>query len=505
MPFANEHRARQSSPDQFKDFRRTKPEGFPSGVEAIIGIKEDGGSEIQSVSFDASQWSPSEAKKWLADHDFSTTVEEATGEKEDAITVRLDELGPDGANIRSVRRWDLLPLESPVKTRAGFVRAQGMITRTGVFTYTRLDGSTVRELRTPEEVFRPDSMRTFELAPLTLGHPPDNLSPDTVDEFQVGAIGSPVRVGSHVRADLLITRKDAIAAVLGGKNKLSCGYDCKTVDRGGTFVNSRGDEFPFDAIQYGIIGNHVAICDNPRAGPSAQIRIDEADAFADLSTEPKGDSKVEFEDVIINGKTHRVPKDVAAAMRADGTLSLVPKVEPKPEPKADDANARALKETQDARDKAQGELAALKAKTADDDKKRADDAKRTDQKEATKKRVSLCAVAVPLLDKKLDELLELDDAEIMKAVIAKEASEVNLEGKSDAFIEGVYQTIAATKVDTKKAITTLINQGKKTGANDKGGDDAQKRADDSRQRMIDRSNNAWKPEYVRKLEAETKA
>lgn len=498
MPFASEHRARQSSPDQFTRFRRTKPEGFPAGIEAIIGFKEAGGSEIQSLAFDAALWTPPKAKKWLDDHDFLTAqFEEATG-KEDAVQIRLDDLAPDGAPIRSVRRWDLLPLEKPERTETGFVRAQGMITRSGVFTYTNRDGSTSRELRPPEEVFRADSLRTFSLVPLTLDHPPDNLNPETAAKFQVGAIGSPARVGSHARADLLITRKDAIDAVMNGKNKLSCGYTCQVVDRGGTFVDADGAEHKFDAIQTSIIGNHVAICDNPRAGPSAQIRIDEADAFADLSKAPKGKT-MEFEEVTINGQTYKVPKDVAAKMRTDGTLKPA---DPTPTPRADDAHARALSDAQKERDKAQGELAAMKAKTADDDKKRADAKGKQDANSATKKRIALVAVASQVLDKKLDELLELDDAEIMRAVIEKQAPDVRLDDKSAAFIEGVFETIATTRVDTTKAITKLVNQGKETARNN-GADDSQKRADDARQRMIKNQREAWIPEDIRK--AQTKA
>lgn len=504
MPFANEHRARQSSPDQFDDFRRTKPSGFPAGVEAVEGIKKDGGSETQSIVFDAAQWDVARSKQWLTDHDLSSAEFEEASDKEFDSMVRLDTLDHEGVAIRSVRRWDVLPLEKTEKTSDGFVRGQGLITRSGVFAYTnRRDGSVVRELRPPGEVFDEDSLRTFSLVPLTLDHPPDNLNPDTVASHQVGSVGHPVRVGSHARSDMLITHKDAIDAVLGGKNNLSCGYSCKVIDRGGTFTDSDGVDHKFDAIQTSIIGNHVAICDNPRAGPSAHMRIDDADAFADLSKQPRGDAKM-FEEITINGKTYKVPKAVADQMRADGVLNAptpTPVPVPVPNPNAD-AHARALQETQTRADKAEGELAALKAKTAEDEKKRIETQAKSDSKEATKKRVALCAVAIPVLDKKLDELLDMDDGEIMKAVIAKQAPDVSIEGKSDAYIEAVFDTIATTRVDTSKAITELVNTGKQTAANS-GGDDSQKRADDARTRMEQRGRDAWKPEIVRKLEAKS--
>ena len=77
---------------------------------------------------------------------------------------------------------------------------------------------------------------------------------------------------------------------------------------------------------------------------------------------------------------------------------------------------------------------------------------------------------------------------------------VKLDDKSAAFIEGVFETIASTRVDTTKAITKLVNQGKETARND-GNDDSQKRADDARQRMITRDRQGWMPEDIRKAQS----
>lgn len=41
------------------------------GVKFVIGFKEEGGSEIQSVIFDGEKWNEEKAKKWLKDHDLS--------------------------------------------------------------------------------------------------------------------------------------------------------------------------------------------------------------------------------------------------------------------------------------------------------------------------------------------------------------------------------------------------------------------------------------------------
>lgn len=502
MPFAKEHRARQANPDQFAFFRRTKPAGFPDGVESIIGVKKDDTEETQSIAFDATQWSAEEAKKWLVDNDFnSAQFEEAKG-KQDGKSIRLDDLSSGGATMRRRRRWDVMPLSKPELTSTGFVRAQGMITRSGVFTYNRLDGTSVRELRAPDEVFREDSLRSFAGMPMTIDHPPENLTPKTAMDFAVGSVSNPVRVGNHVRADLTILRKDAIDAVMSqGKNKLSCGYECTVIDRGGTFVHADGTEERFDAIQTGIDGNHVAICDNPRAGPSAQIRVDEADAYADIPAEqqPKGDS-MEVE-ITINGQTYKVSQAAADRMRADGLLDK-PKDPPKKvEPKKDESgNDRALREVQEERDTLRGEKAALQAKLDSQEKDGKEKKARSDAKTATKQRVELCAIAAGILEDKdgkqmkLDAVLDMDDLDIMKAVIAKLEPEMKVDGEGEAFLRGVFKTLTSTRIDTAKEIQKLVNQGRQTGAENRDDEDndAEKRADAAREGMKQGMKDGWK-------------
>tara|TARA_R100000805_G_C3619827_1_gene123159 strand:+ start:875 stop:2617 length:1743 start_codon:yes stop_codon:yes gene_type:complete len=62
MPFKKEHAARIKSPSGFSDFRRVP--NLDDGVDAIVGIK-DGKSTIQSIRFDKTKFSETQAKKWL--------------------------------------------------------------------------------------------------------------------------------------------------------------------------------------------------------------------------------------------------------------------------------------------------------------------------------------------------------------------------------------------------------------------------------------------------------
>lgn len=84
-PYPNEHASRQKPPN-YKEYARIHPKGFPAGVDAILGIKIVGGkrkSEIQSIRFKASMWTPEKARKWLKDHNFKTNLEVSSKPKKD--------------------------------------------------------------------------------------------------------------------------------------------------------------------------------------------------------------------------------------------------------------------------------------------------------------------------------------------------------------------------------------------------------------------------------------
>jgi HK97 family phage major capsid protein/HK97 family phage prohead protease len=80
-PYPNEHAARLKDPAQYDSLRRVNDEGG-NGVDFIYGIKE-GESELQAIRFRSSLFTATEARAWLADHDFDAIeFEEATGDGE---------------------------------------------------------------------------------------------------------------------------------------------------------------------------------------------------------------------------------------------------------------------------------------------------------------------------------------------------------------------------------------------------------------------------------------
>lgn len=151
------------------------------------------------------------------------------------------------------------------KTSEGYlVCVDSVLARTGKQTYTRdevfNDGEEVEvEVDRPEEeVFSPETLASFENKPLTLTHPDEDVTIENFREYAVGFVrdikkgmdeGKPVMLGT-----LVITDKEAIEGVESGKYKdLSCGYDCDIVDSD-------------NPCQRNIRGNHVALCEQGRAG-----------------------------------------------------------------------------------------------------------------------------------------------------------------------------------------------------------------------------------------------
>ena len=193
---------------------------------------------------------------------------------------------------KTVKRFDTIDascwMYTPfTRTAEGFLTGRAIVTSIGVFTYKNADGTVLRELRLPEEVFAPESLETMKLKPLTNLHPKEWVTPENQKELQVGSLGSDVttttqyRMGSgeitdgiHVAIDITVNRADAIEDVLNGRRALSMGYTCEIEESSGVYMGVE-----YDCIQRKIRYNHCAIVDEARAGDNAMIHLDSADAI----------------------------------------------------------------------------------------------------------------------------------------------------------------------------------------------------------------------------------
>lgn len=158
----------------------------------------------------------------------------------------------------------------------GWLRVDGLLTRTGVFPYRQPDGSVRRELRLDVEVFKPEALESFSLVPVTDEHPPEFLDAGNTRDYARGNVGeTPKRADQFVQAPLFIT-DDALVAKLetGEARELSCGYTCDLEETPG--VTASGERY--DVIQRNIRGNHVAVVPKGRAGREAAVRMDAAES-----------------------------------------------------------------------------------------------------------------------------------------------------------------------------------------------------------------------------------
>ncbi|BAQ47972.1 MULTISPECIES: DUF2213 domain-containing protein [Methylobacterium] len=132
----------------------------------------------------------------------------------------------------------------------------------------RPDLAQVRIYRDPDEIFRPESLRSFGHKPVTLDHPPEAVTPRTWRGVARGHVGDEVvRDGEFVRIPMLLADSSAIAAVQDGRREVSVGYTCDLDWTPGTAP----DGSPYDARQTMVVVDHVAIVAQGRAGPECRI------------------------------------------------------------------------------------------------------------------------------------------------------------------------------------------------------------------------------------------
>lgn len=156
--------------------------------------------------------------------------------------------------------------EHRCKTPEGYlICTDAILARTGKQTYRKneifkdSDDETEIEVdRTEDEVFSPQTLASFENKPVTVEHPDEDVNVHNYKEYAVGFVrdvhrgevdGQPVILGN-----LVITDEQTIQEIENGEHTdLSCGYDCDIADEA-------------NPCQRNIRGNHVALCEQGRAG-----------------------------------------------------------------------------------------------------------------------------------------------------------------------------------------------------------------------------------------------
>lgn len=170
----------------------------------------------------------------------------------------------------------------------GFLVDTPIVARLGVQVYYMEDGRTVREFRPAEEVFKDESLASYQGKPMTLDHV--FVNSENAKKVVVGSVsGKAEPLGSLVVAPIVVYDNVAIQeAIAGNAKELSVGYSAildETPGWGdpltGEYVlKSDGEQFDvpegwqeFDAIQRDIKVNHLAMVYRGRAG-IAKLNVD---------------------------------------------------------------------------------------------------------------------------------------------------------------------------------------------------------------------------------------
>lgn len=332
-------------------------------------------------------------------------------------------------------RHDRSQIRKPVKTSAGYLRADGRLTRTGIFAYDDEQGNVVRELRHPDEVFAPASLDSLRMVPVTDGHPPKGVDHTNAHEVTRGSVADDVRAdGMFVASTLTVYAQKLIEKAESGTCELSCGYICDVDPTPGEYNGER-----YDAVQKNIRYNHVAIVPKGRAGSEVRLRMDGDDAramVASLDAPPDKEGKQMAVKLKIGNAEHDVDPAVADAYKAQAT--------------AIETNAARITELESQisagkkNDAARADVATEKAR-ADALQVRLDE---TLAKIPTmvQEHVALIAQAHDILES--DEDLSKSTArEIRAKCIAHMAPSLKLDGVDDAYVKTSFETLVATRSD----------------------------------------------------------
>lgn len=332
---------------------------------------------------------------------------------------------------KSVTRFDRGTVKGDAKlTDEGYIRANAVVTRTGVFFYQNPDGTIRKELRHPEDVWDADSIDSMQLIPITNNHPPEKLvTAQNAKRLAIGYTGESVkREDPYVLANLVITDEDGVNSVMKhGRKELSLGY---TVDLDETPGTYEGEEY--DARQRNIRYNHLAIVDRARAGNEARIALDSQDA-------------VEILNEVVNMSQKKIKIDNKEVMVDESTADYIARLEEDRRNLKDELDRvqSELKMIDDKLAKAEGERDASKDMLLKaEEKVRETNHDSASFRKAVSDRIKLYKVAECNLDSSdMTKLDSLSDLEIKKLIIQSCRKSINLDGKPHAYLDAMFDTI----------------------------------------------------------------
>lgn len=377
---------------------------------------------------------------------------------------------------------DKLQLDTErVYSDEGFLQVPARISRTGIQNYTaaemgltdREPNSIIRVYRPDEEVFSDKSLNSFANKPVTDNHPSELVTADNAKELSVGHAGPEVlRDGDFAKTILHITDSTAISKIESGKVELSNGYVADIDWTPGIAPNGEH----YDAVQRNIKGNHIAIVERGRAGPSCKLSDNLPNE--DITKMPK---------ITIDGVDFEVPEQAGQAI---GKLQTALK----------DAEEETKKKDKEIEEKDE------EAKKKDEEMEKAkEESKKTE--DALKAKIPTGKVLDKLVsDRKelIDSVLKIspdlewegkDEATLKKEVIAEHCPNVQLDSITNDYVDARFDMLVdSVNEDPQHLLDESLKQSVKINDST---DVKKSKSAIARENFMTDSQNAWKKEETK--------
>jgi len=392
--------------------------------------------------------------------------------------------------MKNVARFDRGLVKKAIVTDEGYLRADAIVTRTGVFTYINADGTIRKELRHPDDVFKDNSLESMKMRPITDGHPPQKLvDAKNFKELSVGYTGESVNTdGRFIVASMMVTDSKSVNDIRDGrKRELSLGYTVDLEREDGVY-----DGQEYTHRQTNIIYNHLAIVDRARAGSEARIHLDGLGAEEVINSDSIVAIDSDYSNLNIGGT--KIMDDKFSIVALDG-------LEYKAAPEVANAFKKFDSEKSELNtkiDSLTNELDKLKAEK-DELSSKLDEMNSIDHeaklKEAVKSRVSLLSKANEILGKEASEINmdEMSDRDIKVSVIKVKRPKVNLDEANDTYIEACFDLIVEDSAEIKVEDSESLKKQREALSVKSDAEDKKKMSsDEAFKAYVDRLKNGYK-------------
>ena len=218
--------------------------------------------------------------------------------------------------METANRYDYGQLTKSETTDEGYLKVWCKAARVGTQLYTRGDGAQVREYRPEEEVAKPESLASFGMKAVTMGHPPVLLDSGNTKVHQIGHAGSQIRfTDGFVEVALLVTDRDAIERIKrGDAQEVSAGYRVDFDPTPG--VTPQGESY--EGVQRNIRVNHIAVVPKGRAGRDVRLILDSCDRNDAIAWDqtPSNSPVISMARITLDGLDLELPAETAGAVQS---------------------------------------------------------------------------------------------------------------------------------------------------------------------------------------------